>query len=201
VDRIVQLLEAGWESVKLVTDHGWLLLPGGLPAVPLPKYLTETRWSRCAAIKEGARVGVPRARWHWNRDLVFAHAPGVHCFGKGHEYAHGGVSIQECLIPDLTFHLARKAGLPTVAVKEIQWLGLRCRVAIGPAVSGLRADLRTKPNDAGSSVSRPKSFDKEGRVGLLVENESLAGTVVSLVVLDGSGRVIAKRPTTIGGEQ
>jgi hypothetical protein len=186
--------------VKLVTDHGWLLLPGGLPDVKLPKYLTESRWSRCAAVKEGGRVDMPTARWHWNMGESFAYPPGVHCFGKGNEYAHGGVSIQECLIPELTFYPNRPASAAAVTFKDVQWLGQRCRVVIEPAAPGLLGDLRTKPNDAGSSVVTPKSFDAEGRAGLLVEDDGLSGTVVSLVVLDSSGRVIAKQTTTIGGD-
>ncbi len=31
VERIAGLLEAGWQEVRVVTDHGWLLVPGGLP--------------------------------------------------------------------------------------------------------------------------------------------------------------------------
>ena len=30
VARIESLLEAGWQEVRVVTDHGWLLVPGGL---------------------------------------------------------------------------------------------------------------------------------------------------------------------------
>src|SRR5207249_1964840 len=30
-DRVMALVEGGWPRVKVVTDHGWLLLPGGLP--------------------------------------------------------------------------------------------------------------------------------------------------------------------------
>jgi hypothetical protein len=34
-----------------------------------------------------------------------------------------------------------------------------------------------------------------------VEDDSLAGTAVSVVLLDTSGRVVAKRATTVGGEE
>ena len=47
-DRVAELLDAGWERVRVVTDHGWLLLPGELPKVALPAYLTATKWPRCA---------------------------------------------------------------------------------------------------------------------------------------------------------
>ena len=59
LERIGSLLEAGWREVRVVTDHGWLWLPGGLPKAELPKYLTESRWARCAAIKGESKVEVP----------------------------------------------------------------------------------------------------------------------------------------------
>ena len=59
VYRVESLLAAGWREVRIVTDHGWLLLPGGLPKTDLPKYLTATRWRRCAVVKESAMVDVP----------------------------------------------------------------------------------------------------------------------------------------------
>lgn len=37
--RIAGLLQAGWKTVKVVTDHGWLLLPGGLPKAERPSIL------------------------------------------------------------------------------------------------------------------------------------------------------------------
>ena len=51
--RILALFAGGWTRVKVVTDHGWLLMPGGLPKRDLPSSLTETRWSRCAMLKNG----------------------------------------------------------------------------------------------------------------------------------------------------
>ena len=35
--RVESLLAAGWREVRIVTDRGWLLLPGGLPKTDLPK--------------------------------------------------------------------------------------------------------------------------------------------------------------------
>ena len=34
--RIRELLDAGWTRVNVVTDHGWMLLPGGMEKVELP---------------------------------------------------------------------------------------------------------------------------------------------------------------------
>ncbi len=53
-NRITELLAAGWKSVRVVTDHGWLLVPGGLPKIDLPSVLVDSKWGRCASLKPGA---------------------------------------------------------------------------------------------------------------------------------------------------
>lgn len=201
LERLQSLLDAGWKRVRVVTDHGWLLVPGGMPKVQLPKYLAESRWSRCASIKDSAQVEVPVAGWSWNAQERFAYGPGVHCFVAGQEYAHGGASLQECLVPLLTFVATGAPAELVVTIGEVQWVGLRCRVTVQPAAQGLLADLRTKPNVAGSSITDPKPVDAAGKAALLVADDSLEGTTVSLVIVDASGRAIAKQATTVGGEQ
>ncbi|HUU17851.1 MAG TPA: BREX-1 system phosphatase PglZ type B [Sedimentisphaerales bacterium] len=201
LERVQGLLEAGWKRVRMVTDHGWLLVPGGMPKVQLPKYLAESRWSRCASVKDSSHVEVPVAGWSWNPQEHFACAPGGHCFVAGQEYAHGGTSLQECLVPVLSLTSASAPVGVVVTVREVQWVGLRCRVAVEPAVKGLLADLRTKPNVTNSSVTEPKAVDADGKTSLLVADDSLEGTVVSLVILDASGRVVCKEATTIGGDE
>ncbi len=204
VERIMGLIDAGWRSIRVITDHGWLLLPGGegLPKADLPSYLTASKWARCAAIKGASKVTVPTAEWHWNPSRSFATAPGIHCFGAGNEYAHGGLSIQECLIPDLLIEPASAGNAGAASIGDVQWLGMRCRVAVTPADTTLTVDIRTKPNDPNSSIAgSTKNLDAEGKAGLIVADDGLAGTAAVLVVLDNSGRVIGKKPTTVGGEE
>lgn len=45
-EQIRSLLDAGWGQARMVTDHGWLLVPGGMPKTELAKYLAATRWGR-----------------------------------------------------------------------------------------------------------------------------------------------------------
>jgi hypothetical protein len=200
LERIVHLLEAGWRTVRVITDHGWLLAPGGLPSLPLKKYLVECRWSRCAVIRGGAQADVPMFGWFWDSRQAVAYASGAYCFSSGMEYTHGGLSPQECVTPDLTFSSTAEGKVVTVAIESVQWLGLRCRVVIKPTAEGLFADLRTKPNDAMTSVTQAKPFGNDGKAGLLVEDENLGGTATSLVVFDATGRVLCKQATMIGGE-
>jgi hypothetical protein len=75
-DRVIALLDSGWRRVRVVTDHGWLLLPDGLPKVDLPAYLTETKWARCAVVKGSSEVPVPTFPWYWNENVRIVSPPG-----------------------------------------------------------------------------------------------------------------------------
>ncbi|XZE55887.1 BREX-1 system phosphatase PglZ type B [Planctomycetaceae bacterium SH139] len=200
-DRIDELLSAGWRQVRVVTDHGWLLMPGGLPKEDLPRYLTEAKWSRCATIKGESNPNVPKVPWYWNPQAEFASAPGIRCFSAGHFYQHGGISLQECLIADLTVGPDSLPSRLEASITKVDWKGLKCRITVEPVSSGLRVDLRSKPNDSGSSITDGgKPLDGSPTVTLFVENEDLEGTVVAIVVCDENGQLIAKQNTTIGGD-
>ena len=197
LERVQSLMAAGWKEIRVVTDHGWLLMPGGLPKVDLPKYLTGTRWSRCAVIKDNAQVSTPMAAWTWNRHENFAYPPGIACFGQGNEYAHGGLSLQECMVPVLLL-AGDSAASVSAAITEAKWKGLRCHVTIEPPLEGLKVDLRMKTGDPSSSLAGNPKPVQGGRASLLISDESLEGDSASLVLLDPEGRVISKLPTIIG---
>ncbi len=200
LERVQSLLDEGWKRVRVISDHGWLLVPGGMPKIQLPKYLADSRWSRCASIKDTSHVEVPVAGWSWNLQERFAHAPGAHCFVAGQEYAHGGVSLQECVVPVLAFSPTAASASVTVKLAEVRWVGMRCRVMLEQAIEGYSADLRTKPAVPGTSIVEPRPLGADGTAALLVADDSLEGTLVSLVILDGSGSVICKEATTVGGD-
>src|SRR5262249_7998218 len=128
VERVAGLLSAGWERVRVVTDHGWLLLPGGLPKVELPPYLVATKWARCAAVKGGSTPSAPTYPWYWNPLVRIASPPGIAAFLANTEYAHGGISLQECVVPDLIVERGEEAVSAEIA--EISWRGMRCRVSV-----------------------------------------------------------------------
>ncbi len=200
LERIESLLDAGWREVRVVTDHGWLWLPGGLPKADLPKYLTRSRWARCASIKGDSTVQVPTVPWYWNAAERVAVGPGIACFGAGNEYAHGGLSLQESLIPVLRVTAGAASATVDASITAVTWIGLRCRVRIDPARPGLSVDLRTRVNDPDSSASGARRVDTEGAASLLVADDELEGTPAAVVVLDPSGPVVARQSTIIGGE-
>ena len=200
LERIESLLDAGWREVRVVTDHGWLWLPGGLPKVDLPKYLTRSRWARCASIEGDSTVQVPTVPWYWNAAERVAVGPGIACFGAGNEYAHGGLSLQESLIPVLRVTAGAVSTSVEASITAVTWVGLRCRVRIDPPRPGLSVDLRTHVNDVDSSASGARQVDTEGAASLLVVDDEMEGTPAAVVVLDPGGRIIAKQSTIIGGE-
>ena len=201
LERIEALLAAGWKEVRVVTDHGWLWLPGGLPKVDLPRFLTKSRWARCACIEPGSAVEVPIFPWHWNAGEHVAVGPGIACFGAGNEYAHGGVSLQECLIPVLNITPGAGSAALDSEITDVSWVRLRCRVRVKPSHNGLLVDLRTRARDAASSaIEGPRSVDSQGAASLLVADEELEGESAAIVVLDAAGEVISRRATIIGGE-
>jgi len=199
--RIEQLLTAGWKTVRVVTDHGWLLMPGGLPKTELPAVLVENKWGRCAVLKPGAATKEKLFPWYWNENQSVALANGISCYKAGEEYAHGGLSLQECL----TLQLKVSAGsstsqTPTIEITDILWKGLRCKIAVDGEFEDLFFDIRLKAGSPEHSVvMNVKPVNESGVSSVVIENEELEGTEASIVLLDKAGTLIAQEMTVIGG--
>jgi hypothetical protein len=197
VDRIAALLQCGWSRVRVVTDHGWLLLPGGLPKVVLPPSLTATKWARCATVRGESKPEVPVLPWYWNPEVRIACPPGIGSFIAGAEYAHGGVSLQECVIPELT--VERGAEVARATITDTQWRGMRLRVRASTSVTGLRVDLRTNAKQPGTSlVASAKDLDASGEASLVVSDDKHEGAAAVIVVIDRGNNILDRRPTTVG---
>lgn len=195
-DRVIGLFDAGWQKVRVVTDHGWLLLPGGLPKVELPKHLVATRWARCATVLGESATDMPVYPWHWNPAVRIASPPGAACFTSGNEYAHGGVSLQECVVPELVVerpHLHARATIGTIS-----WRGMRCRVTVTPDVPGLSVDLRRKWKQADTSIAASKKPVADGEASLACADDGEEGATAAVVLLDAAEKVVDHKPTTVG---
>ena len=200
VSRIGALLKAGWTEVVVVTDHGWLLVPNGLPKVELKAFLTETRWSRCAALKADAQTDALAFKWHWNPAVMMASPPGAGSFRAGIEYSHGGVSLQEMVTPVLRVKVAQPTGA-SARLLEAKWTGAKCRVSVGGACAGVRVDVRTSQSDANTSLLADKQAREttpDGKVTVFLEDDADIGKEAEIVLLDASGQVIHSLSTTLG---
>lgn len=197
-EAIDTALEKGVKRIKIVTDHGWLLLPGGLPKQELNKNLTENRWGRCALIKEGAQVDLLHLPWRWNPGVFIAYAEGISFFRENDEYAHGGISLHECLVPTL---LIENLESPKVAARivSIKWINLTCKIETTGAPDGYLVDIRTKYSNPDSSIvlSSGKAL-KDNQLTLMVDDEAESQSA-TLVLLDEQGTILSKRPTVVGG--
>lgn len=201
-ERIAALLTAGWNSVRVVTDHGWLLMPGKLPTVQMSKDLTDNKWGRCASIKPGSTTSERLYPWFWNPNQQFALADGVSCYGRSVDYNHGGLSLQECLTLELVVtQSGAAAGKQVAEVTDVAWKGLRCTVAVDGQYANLSLDIRTQAGDPASSVVvSVKPLKENGTASVVVENEELGGREAFLVLLGATGELVAVADTVIGGE-
>lgn len=199
VERVTELCGAGWKRLRIVTDHGWLLVPGGLPKSELAMHQAETRWGRCAVLKNSA-YGTPLTfGWDWCKDVQVAYAPGAASFIAGAEYAHGGISLQECLVPVLQLECVGAADWGVaVNIQSVTWKGLRCTVVVDCASAGLRVDIRTKAALESSSLAASAKPLEGGKASLAVVDDEQIGTVAVVVVLSVDGNVVQQCSTTVG---
>lgn len=198
--RITLLLEAGWKQVEVVTDHGWLLLPGGMEKVDLPAATAMKKKGRCARLKDGASVDVLTVPWHWDANVQVAVAPGVTCFEAGKEYEHGGISLQECVVPRLKVS-SGKCEVTTggAAIAKVKWLGLMCRIEVEHVAPGLTVDIRARPGEPSTSVAEDvKETTSSGKQALFVADEDLEGEKAFIVIVTGDGTILAQREVIIG---
>lgn len=199
VEHLVELNEAGWARFRIVTDHGWLLVPGGLPKTELSKFEAQTRWGRCAVLKDSSHGTSLTFGWDWCKEVQIAFAPGISNFTAGEEYAHGGLTLQECLVPVLELVAAGgSASTVKVDITKVAWTGLRCKIEVLPAVAGLRVDIRTKAALADSTLVAQVKTLESGKASLAIDDDANEGIAAFVVVLDAAGNVVQKKSTTVG---
>jgi hypothetical protein len=186
--------------VRLVTDHGWLLMPGGLPYAELVTGMTapNARGNRVATLKEGASVPYALLPWSWDSAVLLATPPGARAFYNGTEYAHGGVSSQECVLP--VIDVTADAVVQPLAI-HATWQRLRLKVEVKGG-TGMMLDIRSAADPYGASLltKGARALDDAGQVNVLVSDEHI-GKDVCLVVHphDGPTDVRAKLNTTVEG--
>jgi hypothetical protein len=197
--RVRELIDAGWPRVTIVTDHGWLLIPGGMRKADLPAPLAEVKKGRCARLKDGATTELPTVPWHWDRDVRIAVAPGITCFEAGKVYEHGGVSPQECVIPRVSVSAGELPAAGQAEITRARWHGLTLVVEFESLPDGATIDLRTEAGASSSSIATiARQTGGRGKVLLLVGDEDLEGTRAGLVVEASDGSLLYQRQMTVG---
>ena len=185
--------------LRIVTDHGWLLVPGGLQQAVLDPGLVEPQGkrSRCAMVKSAAQTSYLQVPWSWNGKVFMASATGARAFFAGQEYAHGGISPQECVLPVLEIS-ASEAAVQAISITRANWEGLRLRVEVADGADHT-IDVRLGVETSGASLIKGgRVLDEKGRTSVLVSDHH-EGKQACLVVLDDNSSILAHRTLTIGG--
>jgi hypothetical protein len=197
VEVIIRLAQQG-RRVRVVTDHGWLLMPGGLGQVPLISGLVAAggKGHRVATLKEGAPTTYPRFPWSWDKGVTLATPTGARAFFTGVEYAHGGVSPQECVLPVLD--ITAEAATAEIAINAT-WQRLRLKVEVTGG-AGLMLDVRLGTDTSGESILLPKGprpLDDFGQVGVLVADDYEGREICLVVHPPGAPHDVRARRTTM----
>jgi hypothetical protein len=196
--RVSELVAAGWQVVKVVTDHGWILLPGKLPKTHLPEHLTVKRKGRCARLTDAAvsPPGLPVLPWRWDPQVRIVVAPGIHAFEDGKVYEHGGISPQESVVPVLTVTTPAPSSKASQLSIDVSWAGLAVQVECGSAPEGAIVDVRARAADPETSlINRPKAL-KDGKVRLMAGDEH-EGSAAFVVVLGAGNQLLGQQLTHI----
>src|SRR5690606_29257325 len=119
-----------------------------------------------------------------------AYAPGVSSFIAGADYAHGGLSLQECLVPVLDLVVVSPAAAAQVTIKAVTWKGLRCVVEVDSPSAGLTVDVRTKPALAKSSLVASVTPLEAGKASVAVADDDNLGAAAVVVILGADGQVL-----------
>jgi hypothetical protein len=192
VERVQALLTAGWQEVRIVTDHGWLLCPGGLPKMNIESFVTETKWGRCLAIGESNKAHGLSLPWSWQTGIQIDVAVGASAFFKGKAYAHGGISPQESVIPTLS--VRAKAAVKRPVIADVKWTGLRCIVTIENGGDGFGVDLRTAIGESILEGDDGPVPIAAGKARLFASDEVDQAEVV---LLDADGQVVATKKVDV----
>jgi hypothetical protein len=190
-----RLLAAGWHAVRMVTDHGWLLLPGGLPKAALHATLTETRWGRFAVLKDAiAEQDLPSLPWSFNPAVPIALAPGISVFVDGKEYDHGGLTLQESVVPVLEVR-AREAPEGAPRIVKVTW---NTRKTICTVTAAHAAGTEVSLERLGTPVGDGQALDAAGKGKVVFEEvDDLLGEPIG-VVLRRDGQKIAEERIVFG---
>ena len=188
---IRRLLNAGWKEVWVVTDHGWLLLPAGLPKAELPAKLTETKWGRCAVLKDSAGdhdwLVLP---WSFDPAVRVALAPGISAFSSGREYDHGGLSLQESVVP---FMKVSRTG-PVAGQPRLRSVSWNTRKTICSVVTSDAAELSVALERLGTMIGEAERIDADGKGRVVFEEvDDLIGEQISVVLLREGQKVAEER--------
>lgn len=195
VFTIQKLLEQGWKRVRVVTDHGFLLTPLGLPKTKLPPILVNSKGGRAAIMKPNSEFPNTPVPWFWDPVQNYNLAPGITTFYQSN-FSHGGLTLQELVVPMLlvTSSDSAKGSNAGPVDATLIWKGLRLRIGMDEHPENRKMDIRHDAGDASTSLlggSRPLASS------VAVDDDYL-GKKAQFLIIDENGVLIFQKETVIG---
>jgi hypothetical protein len=195
-EYVQALKAAGWRYVRIVTDHGWLLMPGGFEPIKLPPSAVIAKGCRAAILQDEAAAELEFLPWHWDKTVRIAMPPGAEAFRAGEVYTHGGLSPQECVIPDIAVGGDSTSG-SALCITSISWRRLRLTVDLSGELTEMAVEVRRNERDPSSRVDVTSTIEGT-RARLTVSDDIEEGDPVLVVLIDRHGSVIDSRATRVG---
>lgn len=196
VFTIQSIFAAGWKSIHLVTDHGWLLTPQNLPKAVIASAIVRSKGGRAAILYPDSAYPNLAVPWYWDPMQNFNLAPGISTFYQSN-YAHGGLSFQEVVVPILQVRsgITGHALSPTSVDASLTWKGLRLRIGMDSHPASWTVDLRLSAGDPATSlIGGTKSLAPS----IVVEEPEYQGTIANFIIMNESGTIVFQKTTTIG---
>jgi hypothetical protein len=136
--------------------------------------------------------------WRWNPSIHIAYAPGISFFKVNEEYAHGGISIHECLIPEIILESNIQPN-SNALIKSIKWVNLKCNIETESTPDGYTLDVRTKAADEKTSIVVSNKNSVLNNKGKVMVSDEAEGNAATILLLNPMGVIMDKKLTTIGG--
>jgi len=190
VERLVlvigKLHRWGYPEVHLLTDHGFVTTSSEFEptVVPIPADRTIVAKSRYALVEEGTLIDAKTFPFPFDPRIRVAVPAGMVFFKSEKTFSHGGIALQEVVIPHLVSRretMATRVGLQVVpAAYEIKTYSVK--VVLDPVLPE-KVDLFTKP--VGRTVEIDLQRAKETVVAHVVQKEIKpeAGQRVTVVLM------------------
>ncbi|MBA7523001.1 hypothetical protein ES705_15123 [subsurface metagenome] len=200
--RILKLKEAGFRSVVLGGDHGFLYVRKEPERVPCKGELVKWRFAINSSegnfVAKTDTLGI-------NGDLLFSFPAGTSIFavqGETPEFVHGGLSLQETVVPVVTLKLAEPSEKVKVSVEYPEKIASRI-VLIKLKSSFERLDVESRRvyvevnNKKSDAITLMPGKSETVRLSWLPEFEEAPEEVETKVVDYDTGEVISKRKAKV----
>ena len=227
---ILQLLNLGVETIVLTSDHGYLfgeeLDPGEKIDSPGGKTVALHRrvWIGKGGISHPSFIRVPESRVGLAGDLELVFPKGIAAFkatGGNEVYFHGGISLQELVIPVMVFRAQKAATEPfgkgmiilKMDKQEITnrffTIGLRYEMQeiFAEDKQRVRVLVQSGRNMVGQVVTANRGFEEGSGVLELLKDETCVATIllqkdpppqtVDILVIDASSGMLMSQKTHI----